>query len=165
MKKKRPKQGEIYTYYIEELEKYGAFQIIKVENKSVYYVALDCLTDHLPKKEEIFGWKPLYLEAYRNHHKMDAGLIALTPLPPTYQCLGEFPLATEKISNSFSGSWPDGSTYISESRWTSFGEEVTAAYKKYMNSGEDVIVHGKVFSKRLPVLGDELFRHLSEQVY
>ena len=163
MKQKRPKSGEIYAYYIEELEQYGACQIIKVENKSVYYVSLDCLTDHIPEKEEILGWKPLYLEGYRNHHKLDAGLIDLTPLPPNYQCLGEFPLVTEKISNSFSGSWPDGSLYISENRWKSFGEEVTAAYKKYVNSGGDVIVHEEIFPKRLQVLGDELYRHLDEQ--
>ena len=163
MKKKLPKSGEIYAYYIEELEKYGACQIIKVENKSVYYVSLDCLTDHVPEKEEILGWKPLYLEGYRNHHKMDAGLIDLTPLPPNYQCLGEFPLVTEKLSDSFLGSWPDGSLYISENRWKSFGEKNTASYKKYVNSGEDVVVHGKIFPKRLSVLGDELYRHLNEQ--
>lgn len=52
MKKKRPKSGEVYAYYIEELEKYGACQIVKIENKSVYYVSLNCLTDHLPEKEE-----------------------------------------------------------------------------------------------------------------
>ena len=163
MKKKLPKSGEIYAYYIEELEKYGAFQILKVEGNSVCYVSLDCLTDHLPQKEEVLDWKPLYWESYRNHHKMDTGIIELTPLPPSYQCLGEFPLVTEKISDAFFGRWPDASDYVSEIRWKSFDEKVTAAYKKYINSSEDVVIHGKIFPKRLDVLRDDLYRHLNEQ--
>ena len=164
MKKKLPKSGEIYAYYIEELEKYGAFQILKVEGKSVCYVSLDCLTDHLPQKEEALDWKPLYLESFRHHHRMDSGLIELTPLPPSYQCLGEFQLVTENSTKDFfGGRWPDGSAYVSEIRWKSFDEEVTAAYKKYMNSGEDVVIHGKTFPKRLDVLRDDLYRYLNEQ--
>lgn len=164
MKKKLPKSGEIYIYYIEELEKYGALQILKVEGKSVCYVSLDCLTDHLPQKEEALGWKPLYWERYRHHHRMDIGLVELTPFPPSYQYLGEFPLVTEKSSKDFFGRrWPDGSAYVLEIRWKSFNEEATAAYKKYVNSGEDVVIHGKTFPKRLDVLRDDLNRHLNEQ--
>lgn len=163
MKKKLPKSGEIYVYYIEELEKYGALQILKVEDKSVCYVSLDCLTDHLPRKEEALGWKPMYWERYSYHHRMDIGIIERTPVPPLYQCLGEFSLVTDKSSKDYFGrKWPDGSAYISEIRWKSFDEDVTAAYKKYVNSGEDVVIHGKTFPKRLYILGDDLYRHLNE---
>ena len=164
MKRKLPKSGEIYAYYIEDLEKYGAFQILKVEGKNVCYVSLDCLTDHLPQREEVLGWKPLYWERYRFHHRVDIGIIELTPLPPSYQCLGEFPLVTEKSSKDFFGRrWPDGSAYVSEIRWKSLDEKVTAAYKKYVNSGEEVVIHGKIFPKRLDVLRDDLYQHLNEQ--
>ena len=50
-----------------------------------------------------------------------------------------------------------------EIRWKSFNEEATAAYKKYVNSGEDVVIHGKIFPKRLDVLRDDLYQHLNEQ--
>lgn len=163
MKKKLPKPGEIYAYYIDELEKYGACQIIELTDKSAFYVSLDCLTDHLPERGEILDCKPLYLDYFRNHHRTDAGWIDLTPPPPSYQCVGEFPLVIEKCSDVYRGSWPEGWSYIDETRWKSYGKAVTAAYKKYMNSGADVIIHGKTFPKRLSALTDELYRHLNEQ--
>lgn len=163
MKKKLPKPGEIYIYYIKELEKYGACQIIGLTDKSACYVSLDCLTDHIPKREETVNWKPLYLERYRYHHSMDTGWINLTPPPPSYQCLGEFPLVTDKLSNSFSGLWPNGSTYISEDYWQSLSDKVKSAYKKYMTSGEDVLIHGKTFRKGQPVLTNDLYNHLGER--
>ena len=163
MNKKLPKQGEVYVYYIEELKKYGACQIIGLSDKSACYVSLDCLTDHLPEREEILKWKPLYLERYRYHHSMDTSWIDLTPPPPSYQCLGEFPLVTEKLSNSFSGIWPSGWSQICEARWNSLDEEIRAAYKKYVTSGEDVIIRGKTFRKGQPTLTDDLYNHLNEQ--
>ena len=163
MKKKRPKPGEIYAYYIKELEKYGACQIVGLTDKSACYVSLDCLTDHLPDKDEILNCKPVFMERYRYHHSMDTAWINLTPPPPSYHCLGEFPLVTDKMSTSFSGVWPNGSTYISENYWKSLSEEVKSAYKKYMTGGENVLIHGKTFRKGQPILTNDLYNHLNER--
>lgn len=163
MKKKLPKLGEIYAYYIDALQKYGACQIVGLTDKSACYVSLDCLTDHLPGKDEILNCQPFYMERYRYHHSMDTDWIDLTPPPPSYHCLGEFPLVSDKVSDSYSGLWPNGSSYISEYYWKSLDEEIRTAYKKYMTSGEDVLIHGKMFRKGRPRLTDDLYNQLDER--
>lgn len=68
------------------------------------------------------------------------------------------------VCNSFSGNrWPMGEDYYYEERWKALDEKVRAAYKKYMNSGEFVVVHGQKFKKNAGGLRDELYQCLTEE--
>ncbi len=48
LKRRTAKLGEVYAFYVEMLEKYGACQILAVDSKSICYVLLDYLEDGLP---------------------------------------------------------------------------------------------------------------------
>ncbi len=76
--------GEVYDFYVERLEKYGACQILAVDGKSICYVLLDYLEEDLPG-EDILEWlRPYHRESFRYHHQMIKMGIENTPVLQDY---------------------------------------------------------------------------------
>ena len=161
--KRTPEAGEVYAYYIEGLGKYGACQVIAMEPKSLCYVLLDYLGAAPPGEEMLEDLKPYYRESYRYHHQMVKSRIDKYPVPRDYMFIGRCGLKTDSVCNSYSWKWPMGEDYFYEERWKALDEKSRAAYKKYMNSGEFVTVHGQMFKKNAGGLRDELYRCLTEE--
>ncbi len=164
MKKQRTaKPGEVYAFYIESLGKYGACQILAVDGKSVCYVLLDYLEAGLPKADILERLKPYYRESFRYHHQLIKTGIENTPVPRDYRYIGQCGLKSDPVWDSYSWKWPDGEDYYYEERWKSFDENARSAYKKYINSGDFVSVHGRMFRKNAGGLRDELYQCLEEK--
>ena len=51
MQRHKPVVGAVYGVYVEELKKYGAYQILEVLKGSVCYIALDYLESEPPGEE------------------------------------------------------------------------------------------------------------------
>lgn len=162
-KRRIAQPGEVYAYYIDCLGKYGACQIIAVNADGICCVALDHLEDEPPRTEQIESLRPYYSEAFRNHHQIVKEWISNDPVPQDYRFIGQCGLKTDEKCNCYAGRWPDGRDYYYEERWKAYDESARAAYKKYMNSGEFVTVHGKMFKKNTDWLGDELYQCLTEK--
>lgn len=162
-KRRTAQPGEVYAYYIDRLGRYGACQVVTVGEKSICYVALDYLEAEPPAAELIESLKPYYRETFRNHHQIIKYLIDKDPVPRDYLFIGQCGLKTDGRCSSFSGRWPDGRDYYYEERWKAYDENARAAYKKYMNSGEFVTVHGQMFRKNAGGLRDELYQCLTEK--
>lgn len=145
--KRNPQAGEVYAYYIECLGKYGACQVIAVEPKSICYVSLDYLEVAPPGEDMLEDLKPYYWESYRYHHQMVKSRIDKFPVPRDYLLIGRCGLKTDSVCNSYSWKWPMGEDYFYEERWKALDEKTRAAYKKYINSGDFVTVHGQMFKK------------------
>lgn len=146
--KRIPKSGEVYACYIDCLGKYGACQIIAVQEKSICLLTLDYLELTPPREDVLEALKPYYMESYRNHHRMVKAWIDESPVPRDYLLIGECGLKTDSVCNSYSGRrWPMGEDYYYEERWKALDEKARAACKKYINSGEFVTVHGQRFKK------------------
>ncbi len=161
--KRIAKSGEVYAYYIDCLEKYGACQVIAVEQKSICLLTLDYLEITPPGEDMLEDLKPFYRESYRYHHQIVKSWIDNSPVPRDYLLIGECGLKADSVCSSYSGKWPKGEDYYYEERWKAMDEMARAAYKKYINNGEFVSVHGQMFKKNLGGLREDLYQCLTEQ--
>lgn len=163
LKQRTAKPGEVYAFYVEMLGKYGACQILAVEDKSICYVLLDYLENDLPGKDILERLQPYHRESFRYHHQMIKTGIENTPVPRDYRYIGQCGLKSSPVWDSYSWKWPTGEDYYYEERWKSFGETARSAYKKYINSGDFVSVHGRMFRKNTGGLRDDLYQCLTEK--
>lgn len=147
LKQRTVKPGEVYAFYVEMLGKYGACQILAVGDKSICYVLLDYLEDDLPGKDILERLQPYYRESFRYHHQMIKTGIENTPVPRDYRYIGQCGLKSSPVWDSYSWKWPTGEDYYYEERWKSFDETNRSAYKKYINSGDFVSIHDRMFRK------------------
>ncbi len=156
-----PEVGEVYSCYVEELNKYGAYQILSVAKKSICYVTLDYLEEVPPTEAEISSLKPLYREWYRFHHEIVMTYISNDRVPKEYIYVGRCEPVTNKPCNYFSGDyWDEGHDYIIRARWESIDAEVRATYKKYVNSGEPVKIGNNWYKKNCGSMRNDLYQDL-----
>ena len=163
LKQRTAKPGEVYAFYVEMLGKYGACQILAVDGKSICYVLLDYLEDDLPEKDSLERLQPYHRESFRYHHQMIKTGIENTPVPRDYRYIGQCGLKSSPVWDSYSWKWPTGEDYYYEERWKSFDETDRSAYKKYINSGDFVSIHGRMFRKNTGGLRDDLYQCLTEK--
>lgn len=160
MKHLQPEVGEVYSCYVKQLNKYGAYQILSVEKKSICYVALDYLEDTPPTEEMLSTLTPLHREMYHYHHGIAMTYTSNDHVPKDYRYIGTCTPVTDKPCNSFSGDWNDGLEYVSRARWEAIDEEARAAYKKYINSGEQVKIGNHWYKKNFGGIRNELYQDL-----
>ena len=146
-KKRTAAPGQVYTQYIEQLEKYSAYQILSADKKRICYVALDYLEPKPPTQEMLADLRRFYREYFNYNHKIVKSNINNTPVPPNFILIGECELKSDPRSEVFSADWPKGTDYRQAELWKHFSEEERTAYKKYRNSGDFVMIHGKHFKK------------------
>lgn len=161
LRQRTAQPGEVYAFYIEILEKYGVCQILAVEDKSICYVLLDYLEAVPPKEDILERLKPYHRKSFRYHHQIVKTGIENTPVPRDYRYVGRCGLKSDPTWDFYSWKWPSGEDYYYEERWKSFDENARLAYKKYINSGDSVSVHGRMFRKNTGGLRDELYRCLT----
>lgn len=161
-KRQTAKPGEVYAFYVEMLGKYGVCQILAVEGKSICYVLLDYLDTVLPEADILERLKPYHRESFRYHHQILQTWIDNTPVPRDYKYIGQCRLKSVAAEDPYSWKWPAGEDYYYEERWRTFDENAKAAYKKYINSGDLVSVHSKMFKKNTGGLRDELYQCLTD---
>lgn len=161
-KRRTARPGEVYAYYIEALGKYGACQVIDVNQNSILQTALDYLEPEPPAREQIEGLSLYHRQSYRMHHHIVKSWIENHPVPQDYQFIGTCTLKTDPVCASFSGRWPAGEEYCYEERWKAYDADARAAYKKYINSQDSVCVHGQTFRKNTGGLTDALYECLSD---
>lgn len=162
-KQRFAKPGEVYAFYVEMLGKYGVCQILAVDAKSICYVLLDYLEDVLPETDILENLGLYYRESFRYHRQMIKTGIENTPVPRDYNYIGKCGLKSSPAWDFYSWKWPAEEDYFYEERWKSFDENARSAYKKYINSGDFVSVHGRMFKKNIGGLRDELYQCLTEK--
>ena len=162
-KQRKAKPGEVYAFYVELSGKYGACQVLAVDGKSICYVLLDYLEEVPPEEDILERLKPYHRESFRHHHQVVKTGIENTPVPRDYLYIGRCELKSDPAWDSYSWKWPSGEDYYYEERWKSFDENARLAYKKYINSGDFVSVHGRMFRKNAGGLRDELYQCLTEK--
>lgn len=162
-KRRMAKAGEVYAYYIKRLKKYCAYQIIHVDKEDICYLSLDYLASEPPDADSLASLQPYHLESFRHHHSIEKSLIANTPVPRDYIYIGECDLKSNDKCSLYSADWPRGNSYLREEHWKGFGKKYTNAYKKYINSGDFVNLHGQMIKKNLDGLEDSLYAILTEK--
>ena len=155
------KPGEIYAFYVDMLGRYGACQILEADGEGICYVLLDYLGAAPPEADMLEGLGLYHQESFRHHHTIVKTRIENTPVPRDYQYIGSCGLKSDPRCSTYSWKWPAGEVYYHEERWRAFDGDARAAYKKYINSGDNVCVHGRMFRKNTGGLRDELYRCLT----
>ena len=155
-----PQAGEVYSCYVKQLNKYGAYQILSAERKSISYVTLDYLEETPPTEEMLPSLTPLYKEMYRHHHGIAMTIISNGQVPKDYIYIGTCALVTDKSCNSFSGDWDDGFDYVHRVKWESIDAKARDAYKKYINSGEQVKIGNHWYKKNFGGIRNDLLQDL-----
>lgn len=124
---------------------------------------LDYLEDDLPGEDILEQLQPYHRESFRYHHQIIKTGIENTPVPRDYRYIGQCGLKSSPVWDSYSWKWPTGKDYYFEERWKAFDENARAAYKKYINSGDFVSLHGQTFRKNTGGLRDDLYQCLTEK--
>ena len=115
---RKPAVGAVYGVYVEELGKYGAYQILEVDRGSICYVVLDYLESEPPKEDLLPDLQPLYQERFRFHHAMDMKYISNNRIPRDYIFCGVCPPVTSRSCNNYAGDkWGNGIEYLYEMDW------------------------------------------------
>ena len=158
MQKHKPIVGAVYGVYIEELKKYGAYQILEVLKGSICYIALDYLESEPPKEDILPDLRPFFQERYRYHHALAMEYISNDRIPSDYIFCGVCPPVTDKSCGIYGGDkWGYGIEYLSEMDWRQGDAKQKENYKKYINSGEWVNLSTGSFRKNEPVLTTALY--------
>ena len=154
----KPVVGAVYGVYVEELRKYGAYQILEVRKGSICYIALDYLEPEPPKEEILPDLRPFYRERFRYHHALAMEYISNDRIPGDYIFCGVCPPVTNKSCDVYGGDkWGYGMEYLFEMDWRQGDAKQKENYKKYINSGEWVNLAKGSFRKGEPVLTTELY--------
>lgn len=160
----KPVVGAVYGVYVEQLKRYGAYQILEAERDSVCYIVLDYLEWEPPKEEVLSELQPLYLERFRHHHALDMKYIHNNRVPRDYVFAGVCSPVTNKSCNIYAGNeWGHGIEYVDEMDWREADSKQKENYKKYINSGEWVNLPKGSFRKRERVLTTTLYEALGEK--
>ena len=155
---RKPVEGAVYGVYVEELKKYGAYQILEVLKGSICYIALDYLEPEPPKEEILLDLRPFYQERYRYHHALAMEYISNDRIPSDYVFCGVCPPVTNKSCDVYGGDkWGYGIEYLSEMDWRQGDARQKENYKKCINSGEWVNLSKGSFRKNEPVLTTALY--------
>lgn len=160
MKHLQPEAGEVYSCYVKKLNKYGAYQILSVAKKSICYVTLDYLEEVPPTEAVISSLTPLYREMYRYNHEIAMTYTSNDHVPKDYIYIGICEPVTDKSCNTFSGDWNDGLDYVIRAGWEAIDAEACAAYKKYINSGEQVKIGNNWYKKNWGCMRNDLYQDL-----
>ncbi len=156
--RRNPVVGAVYGVYVEELKKYGAYQILEVERGHICYIVLDYLEPELPKEEILPELQPFYQERYRFHHALDMKYISNDRIPSDYIFCGVCPPVTNKSCKDYAGDkWGYGIEYVNEIDWQQGDAKQKENYKKYINSGEWVNLSKGSFRKNERVLTTKLY--------
>lgn len=167
---RKPVVGAVYGVYVEELKKYGAYQILEVERGSICYIVLDYLESEPPKEEILPDLQPFYSERFRFHHALNMQYISNDRIPGDYIFCGVCPPVTNKPCNIYAGDkWRYGIEYLDEMDWRQGDAKQKANYKKYINSGEWVNLSKGSFRKNERVLTNALYEavehHFSVELF
>lgn len=158
MQKHKPIVGAVYGVYVEDLKKYGAYQILEVLKGSICYIALDYLESEPPKEEIIPDLRPFYQERFRYHHALAMEYISNDRIPSDYIFCGVCAPVTNKSCGVYGGDkWGYGIEYLSETDWRQGDVKQKENYKKYINGGEWVNLSKGSFRKNEPVLTTALY--------
>ncbi|MDO4166884.1 MAG: hypothetical protein Q4D32_05725 [Eubacteriales bacterium] len=154
----KPAVGDVYGVYVEELKKYGAYQILEVARGSICYIVLDYLESEPPKEEILPDLQPFYSERFRFHHALNMNYISNDKIPGDYIYCGMCPPVTNKSCNNYAGDkWRYGIEYLYEMEWRQGDTKQKENYKKYINSGEWVTLSKGSFRKNERVLTTTLY--------
>ena len=163
MQRQKPVVGAVYGVYVEELKKYGAYQILEVLKGSICYIALDYLESEPPGEEILPDLRPFYQERFRYHHALNMMYIHNDRMPRDYIFCGVCPPVTDKSCDVYGGDkWGYGMEYLSEMDWRQGDAKQKENYKKYINSGEWVNLSKGSFRKNEPVLTTALYEAVEQ---
>lgn len=157
------KAGGVYAFYIEELKKYGAIQVIDTNNNSTCYITLDYLGEEVPQTSVLKNLEPFYKDCYCNRHIKVKQVIDRTDVPGNYIFAGIWPLVeSDRDKAFFDDTWTQGECYIFEERWNLASEDARKNYKKYVNNVGFTNIKGKLFKNNTWCLDNELYKLFDE---
>lgn len=143
------RSGDVYSVYIEELGKYGVYQIIQVMPESCYVAALDYCEKEMPTLSVLKQTDVLRNHMWRNQGSAFADWIGNTKIPQNYQFIGNMAPVLSQTSSIYGGDrFSQGNEYIWIRDWERIPQRMREEYKKYITSGENVWLHGAYFRKR-----------------
>lgn len=154
----KAKAGGVYAFYIDELKKYGAIQVIDTNDNSTCYITLNYLGEEVPQTSILGKLEPFYKDCYCNRHKKVKQVIDRTDVPGNYIFAGICPLVENNRDKAFfDDTWTQGECYIFEEQWNTASEEAKKNYKKYVNNGGFTNIKDRLFKNNIWCLDNELY--------
>lgn len=134
------KAGDIYTTYHKKLDCYIACQITKVSERNLTKLELDWVGREPLNIKQLNNLKPLYKDFM--YWKKSLCLINVEKeIPKEFQYVGNIPPLISKESRSY-GTWYNSDDIYFQLRWQKILKEKRIAFKKAMESNEEINING-----------------------
>lgn len=150
--------GNVYCYYIRELDKYGACQILEIAKDGICVVVLDRLTDAPLREEDLIGIKPIdtgkgmrYFQTY----------VSFSTIPSSYIYVGNTNPVITRFVKMYSNNWPNGKEQINMKRWSEIPKEGSGDFQKHVFDRTPVMIGSKELRKNQTLLDDEILAEIS----
>lgn len=151
--------GDVFCYYIRELKKYGACQILEIAKDGICVVVLDSLTDEPLREKDLVDIQPIdtgkgwrYFQTY----------VSFSTIPSSYIYVGNTTPVITRFVKMYSNNWPNGQEQVNMKRWSEIPEEESEAFNKYMFDRTPVMIGRKALNKNQPYLDDEILAEVSD---
>ncbi len=160
----KPNVGDIYCVYVEQLQRYAACQVTRIEEKAKPLAAvleLDWTGDKLPTEEELDKMKPLYCDYYFWNNQLDHSYVT-AQVPKHYIFAGNRPPLVTKETNSYAANWHIGSSTIEQLKWRSIPEARRRSFKEAAKDNTPVVVGGVQLARSTSAVNHVALRQLSD---
>ena len=158
--------GDVYCYYVRELGKYGACQILDVAEDGIYNIVLDSLTDLPLYEEDLKQIKPMEakrpIREDRFERRYFLACVSFSAIPSQYIYIGRTAPVIAHFTISFSNYWPTGEEQINQIRWSEIPEKEIEEFNKFRFDRTLIRIGNKVFYKSRNNLDDELLDEISD---
>lgn len=134
------KAGDIYTTYHKKLDCYIACQITKVSEKNLTKLELDWVGREPLNINQLNNLKPLYKD-FMYWEKSLCLINVEKEIPKEFQYVGNIPPLIDEESNSY-GTWYNSDDIYFQLRWQKIPKEKRIAFKKAMESNEEINING-----------------------
>ena len=134
------KAGDIYTTYHKKLDCYIACQITKVSEKNLTKLELDWVGREPLNINQLNNLKPLYKD-FMYWEKSLCLINVEKEIPKEFQYVGNIPPLIDEESNSY-GTWYNSDDIYFQLRWQKIPKEKRLAFKKAMESNEEINING-----------------------
>lgn len=160
----KPNTGDIYCVFVEQLQRYAACQVTRIEEKTKPLAAvleLDWTGDKLPTEEELDKMKPLYCDYYFWNNRLDHSYVT-AQVPKHYIFAGNRPPLITEETNSYTANWHIGRSIVNQLKWQSIPEARRRSFKEAAKDNTPVVVGDVQLARSTSAVNHVALRQFSD---
>ncbi len=151
--------GDVYSYYIRDMNQYGACQILEISKDGICHVPLDILKDSPLNQDDLKDIQPLSRNGDKNFFQYYA---SFNTIPSSYIYVGHADPVLVQFREASTNNWPIGREHMLLRKWREIPEEVMEAREKHRFDRTPVVIGSKTYNKNRRYIDDEMLAEIKD---